>query len=224
MAVIFDFDGTLVDSEPVHALATRAGLACADIDLTVEEFLARWVGLPDIDCYIQVARDRGRTLDPDTLDRVRQTKNDTYERLVLEGQVPLCAGAESLISSLADTFPLAVCSAARRIEIEAALVHHGLRRYFQSIIAVEDVRSSKPDPEGYLRAATMLSVDPRVCVALEDTPRGIDAALAAGMAVIGIAQTVPAERLLAASLVVPRIANVTRDTLALAMAARHIST
>lgn len=219
--MIFDFDGTLVDSEPVHALATRAGLACADIDLTVEEFLARWVGLPDIDCYIQVARDRARTLDPDTLNQVRRVKNDTYERLVLEGQVPLCPGALALVPSLAQDLSLAVCSAARRIEIEAALVHHGLRRFFRSIIAVEDVRSSKPHPEGYLRAATLLSADPATCVALEDTPRGIEAALGAGMAVIGIAQTVPAERLDAASIVVSRLSDVRRETLLSALARRR---
>ena len=216
-AVIFDFDGTLVDSEPVHALATGAGLALAGIELSVEEFLARWVGLPDVDCYSQVARDRGRLLDAATLARVRIAKNETYERVALEGRVPLCEGAAGLVEDLARDMPLGVCSAARRIEIEAALERHGLRRRFRSIVAVEDVRVSKPDPEGYLKSAASLGVDPGACVALEDTPRGIEAALGAGIAVVGIAQTVSPDRLGGASLVVPRLAEVTRATLAEAL-------
>ncbi len=218
--MIFDFDGTLVDSEPIHALATREGLAVADIDLTVEEFLGRWVGLPDIDCYLQVARDRGRTLEAPMIARIQSTKNATYERLVLEGQVPLCPGVLALVRSLESRYPLAVCSAARGIEIEAALRRHGLRASFQTVVAVEDVKQSKPHPEGYLLAAKRLGIEPASCVAIEDTPRGIEAARAAGMAVAGVAQTIDASRLTGATCV--RASMLEVDVSALSEAhARH---
>lgn len=212
-AVIFDFDGTLVDSEPIHGFATREGLAAAGIDLPVEEFLARWVGLPDIDCYVQVAADRGVVLDGDALERVRRTKNEVYERLALAGEVPLVAGAVTLIHRLCGVVPLAVCSAARRVEIEAALAKHDLLQRVRTIVAVEDVARSKPDPEGYLLTAARLGVDPAGCVAIEDTPRGVEAAIGAGMVVIGVAQTVSAVRLARATVVVPRLSEVTGDML-----------
>lgn len=206
--MIFDFDGTLVDSEPIHGLATREGLAAAGIDLPVEEFLARWVGLPDVDCYVQVAADRGVLLDGDALERVRRTKNEVYERLVLAGEVPLVAGAVTLIHRLCGVVPLAVCSAARRVEIEAALTKHDLLQRVRTIVAVEDVARSKPDPEGYLLTAARLGVEPAGCVAIEDTPRGVEAAIGAGMAVLGVAQTVSAVRLERATVVVPRLRDV----------------
>lgn len=212
-AVIFDLDGTLVDSEPIHGRATREGLASAGIELPVEEFLARWVGLPDIDCYVQVAADRGIVLDGGALERVRRTKNEVYERLAFAGEVPLVAGAAALVQGLCDVVPLAVCSAARRVEIEAALSKHDLLRRVRTIVAVEDVSRSKPDPEGYLLTAARLGVDPAGCVAIEDTPRGIEAARAAGMAVIGVAQTVGADRLARATAVVPRLSEVTVEML-----------
>lgn len=200
-AVVFDFDGTLVDSEPIHGLATREGLALAGIDLSVEEFLARWVGLPDMDCYVQVARDRGVELDAGTLERVRLAKNEVYEGLVLDGQVPLCAGVVTIVKAIAGRIAMGVCSAARRVEIEAALGRHGLAADFRTIVAMEDVRRGKPDPEGYRLSVERLGVDPSGCVAIEDTPRGIEAALGAGLAVVGVAQTVASSRLRGATVV-----------------------
>lgn len=220
-AVIFDFDGTLVDSEPIHGLATREGLATAGIDLSVEEFLARWVGLPDIQCYLQVAADRNVDLAPDALERIRRTKNDCYERLALAGGVPLVPGAITLIHQLAPIAPLAVCSAARRVEIEAALTRHDLVQRIRTVVAVEDVTRSKPDPEGYTLATQRLGVPPESCVAIEDTPRGIDAALAAGIAVIAVAQTVPASRLTRATRVERSLRHITESTLREALAAHN---
>jgi beta-phosphoglucomutase len=223
-AVIFDFDGTLVDSEPIHGLATREGLAAAGIDLSVEEFLARWVGLPDTDCYLQVALDRGVSLDAVALARVRQTKNNVYEQMALAGEVPLVPGAITLIHALGPVAALGVCSAARRVEIEAALIRHDLHSHMRTIVAVEDVTRSKPDPEGYLHAASRLEVEPASCVAIEDTPRGIEAALAAGIAVVAVAQTVPASRLTRATRVERSLRQVTESTLREALAAHATAT
>lgn len=210
-AVIFDYDGTLVDSEPAHALATRAGLAEAGIELSVEEFMARWVGLPDVECYRGVARDRGVTLDDAAFERVRSTKNRVYEAAVIEGRVPLCTGAADLVRALASHVPLAVCSAARRVEIESTLARNDLLACFRTVVAVEDVARSKPDPEGYRLAAARLETRPGSCIAIEDTPRGIEAALAAGVRVVGIAQTLPASRLGAATWVRSRLSDLSPD-------------
>lgn len=219
-AVIFDFDGTLVDSEPVHAIATSAGLREVGIELSEEEFLARWVGLPDVECFRQVSEDRGVALAEADLERVRRVKNATYERHALEGRVPLCEGAEGLVRGLEGLARRAVCSAARRVEIEASLRRgagmpqgagggEGIYGCFETIVSVEDVTRSKPDPEGYLLTLSRLGVEPGRAVAIEDTPRGIEAARGAGMLVVGVAQTVEASRLGAADLVVPRLAALT---------------
>ena len=216
-AVIFDFDGTLVDSEPIHGLATREGLAVAGIDLSVEEFLARWVGLSDTECYLQVAKDRGVTLEPGVMERVRAAKNEVYERMALSGEVPLVAGAVTLIHSLARTLPLGVCSAARRIEIESALTRHALLDRMRAIVAVEDVAHSKPDPEGYLLAAQRVGVEPGACVAIEDTSRGIEAARRAGMGVVAVAQTVSESRLSGAHVVKRSLREVNEGALLAAL-------
>lgn len=218
-AVIFDFDGTLVDSEPIHGLATREGLATAGIDLSLEEFLARWVGLPDVQCFEQVAADRGLSLDRDTLERVRHTKNEVYERMALAGEVPLVPGAVTLIHALGPAHALGICSAARRVEIEAALTRHNLLARIATIVGYEDVARSKPDPEGYLLTAKRLGLAPASCVAIEDTPRGIDAALAAGIAVVAVAQTVPASRLTRATRVERSLRQVNESCLRDALAA-----
>ena len=218
--MIFDYDGTLVDSEPAHALATRAGLAEAGIDLSIEEFMARWVGLPDVECYRGVAEDRGVILDPAVFERVRGAKNRFYEATVLEGRVPLCEGAVELVRALGGRARLAVCSAARRVEIESTLARHGLLDVFGTIVAVEDVARSKPDPQGYRLAARRLELEPDACVAIEDTPRGVHAARGAGMRVVAVAQTLPSSRLVGEgpSLVVDRLADLTPEAL-LALAA-----
>lgn len=219
-AVIFDFDGTLVDSEPVHAIATRAGLGEVGIELLEEEFLARWVGLPDVECFRQVSEDRGVRLGDVELERVRRVKNETYERYALEGRVPLCHGAEGLVRGLDGLVKRAVCSAARRVEIEASLRRGGREREgsgdgdgifgcFETIVSVEDVTRSKPDPEGYLLTLARLGVEPERAVAIEDTPRGIEAARGAGLLVVGVAQTVDAGRLCGADVVVPRLSALT---------------
>lgn len=226
-AVIFDFDGTLVDSEPVHAIATSAGLREVGIELSQEEFLARWVGLPDVECFRQVASDREVVISEAELARVRGVKNATYERAALEGRVPLCVGAEGLVRGLhrEGRVKLAVCSAARRVEIEASLRRglgepegsgggEGIYGCFETIVSVEDVTRSKPDPEGYLLTLQRLGVEPSGAVAIEDTPRGIEAARGAGMRVVGVAQTVAASRLGSADLVMAHIGMLTPAVLA----------
>jgi HAD superfamily hydrolase (TIGR01509 family) len=125
--------------------------------------------------------------------------------------VPFFPGARELVQSLAAEVPVAIASGALRSEIEHILEGAGLRVHFTAIVGAEDVEHGKPHPEPYLTAMARLyskapGLRPEQCVVVEDTMTGIASALAAGMKVVGVAQTYPAEELRAAHLVVDSVA------------------
>jgi HAD superfamily hydrolase (TIGR01509 family) len=123
----------------------------------------------------------------------------------------LFPGAAPCIRRLAARFPLAIASGALRSEIETVLSAGGLLGHFKAIISIEDVARGKPAPDPYLLAARQLGVPPAGCVAIEDAPGGIESAATAGLGVIGVTTSVPAEALAAAHLVVGSLDEITVD-------------
>jgi len=107
-----------------------------------------------------------------------------------------------LLAKLSPRYPLALASGSRHPTINAVLAMRGLRRYFRAVVSSEDVPHGKPAPDIFLRTAELLDVPPHACCVIEDSASGVDAALAAGMTVIAITNSLPAEKLSRATSVV----------------------
>jgi HAD superfamily hydrolase (TIGR01509 family) len=207
-AVIFDFDGVLVNSEPLHFRALREALLGEGITITDEEYLREYVAYDDRGS-IRIALERhGRTVSPERVGAVAAVKAAAFERLM--AQVPFYPGARELVRGLAAEVPVAIASGARRQEIERILDAGGLREAFSAVVGADDVARTKPHPEPYLAAYDQIAprvsgLSPAECLVFEDTIPGIAAARAAGMKVIGVAQTYPAGKLGLAHQVVPAL-------------------
>jgi beta-phosphoglucomutase-like phosphatase (HAD superfamily) len=133
-------------------------------------------------------------------------------------EIPVFPGAPELVRAMAAEMPLAIASGARGEEVDAILRSVGLRDAFVTIVGAEDAPRTKPDPAPYLEATRRLAargngLSPSDCVALEDTMPGIAAALAAGLTVVGVAHTYPADKLQAAHRVVDSVGDVDVNTL-----------
>jgi beta-phosphoglucomutase len=211
--VVFDFDGVLVDSEPLHFEALKAGLDAEGIKITREEYLAHYIAYDDRESIRRALREHGLPYEAARIERVAVRKAEMFEGGL--GGVVLFPGVRDLIRALAERVPLAIASGARRIEIESALQAAGLRSFFREIVSSESVRSGKPHPEPYQRALLYLSdpgappIPPERCVAFEDSIAGIASAREAGMKVVAVANSLPASRLTLAHRVVLGLDEIT---------------
>ena len=185
-AVLWDLDGTLVDSEDYHWRSWRDAMAAEGIDLSYDRFLASF-GLRND----RILRGwLGEATPPDRIQRIGDAKEAEYRRLAeLEGLTPLPGAAEWTARLHADGWRQAIASSAPRQNVEVMLRVLDLDRYFDAITAAEDVTIGKPDPQVFLRAAERLGVPPSRCIVVEDAPAGIAAASAGGMRSIGVSQT-----------------------------------
>ena len=218
--VVFDFDGVLANSEPLHLRAYQDVLAERGMTLGEADYYDRYLGFDDDGVFRTVWRDQGLTLDEETLVELIRVKGDRFEALAGQGEA-LFPGAADCVRRVAAEAPIAIASGALAPEIETVLDAADLRRHFRAVVASGDTPRSKPAPDPYLRALELLrphvaaaGLDPAGCVvAVEDSMWGIESALAAGLRCVGVAQTYPASRLGAAHAVVPTIADVTPATL-----------
>ena len=218
--VIFDFDGVLADSEPLHLRAYQEVLAERGMTLGAADYYDRYLGFDDDGVFRTVWRDQGLAIDEETLTELIRVKGERFEALAGRGEA-LFPGAADCIRRVAAEVPIAIASGALAPEIEMVLDAAGLRRHFRAVVASGDTPRSKPAPDPYLRALELLrpnvtaaGLDPAGCVfAVEDSMWGIESALAAGLRCVGVAQTYPASRLEAAHVVVPTIADVTPEVL-----------
>ncbi len=191
-AVIFDFDGVLVNSEPLHFRALRDSLVPEGILIDSTEYLRNYVAYDDHGAIRLALEQHGHAWDAVHVEIVADRKARMFAEL--KKGIPFFPGARELVRGLQREVPLAIASGARHSEIEDLLEQGGLRDAFAAIVGADDVERTKPDPEPYLHALRLLQdgapgLEAGDCVALEDTPVGIAAARAAGMTVIGIAHT-----------------------------------
>jgi HAD superfamily hydrolase (TIGR01509 family) len=215
-AAIFDFDGVLVNSEPAHFLALREALKPEGVAIDEMEYLTRYVAYDDQRAAAEALAHHGRPATAERARAVAERKAALYEELLRE--VPFFPGARELVTGLAARMPLAIASGARHVEIERILQAGGLLDAFTAIVGADDVARTKPDPEPYLAAWRALregtpGLEAGQCVALEDTPPGIAAARAAGMIVVGVAQTYEPPRLATAHHVVASLRGLDADAL-----------
>lgn len=204
-AVIFDFDGVLVDSEPVHYRAMRESLRKDGITIDREEYVRHYVGYEDRTAIRLAFERRGKPADLAQVHDAAERKAGLYQELLAE--IPFFRGARELVRALAAEVPLAIASGARRKEIERILAAAGLRDAFAAVVGADDVAHTKPHPEPYLTALRGLAtrardLAPEQCLVVEDSTAGIAAGRAAGMRVLAVAHTYPADRLRGAHSVV----------------------
>ncbi len=199
-AVIFDLDGVLVDSEPLHVKAWKALFEREGIRASEEEF-AMGVGMADTEWISLILAARRRHDDPQWW---RSAKNEVF-REILAREVRPFPGALDLIERLRGEFRLGVASNSVRETVETALRLLGVRERFEAVVGAEDLTNYKPHPQAYLKAADALGVAPPRCTVVEDSTLGVQAAKAAGMRCVGITTTLPAHRLAQADLILPSL-------------------
>lgn len=209
-AVLLDFDGVIVDSEPMHEAGLRAAFARLGMSLTPELNAERLVGFADRDAYREVCILHGRTPSDSEFDRLSSEKWIFAQEAMARGEVPAFEGTLRLIAEIdAAGVPWAICSGARRHEILAVLARLGLTDSPRFIISADDVTRCKPDPEPYATAVARLGFMPGQCITVEDTDKGIASAKAAGVRAVAVGHTLPASRLAQADRFVPNARGLT---------------
>jgi beta-phosphoglucomutase len=187
-AVVFDFDGVLANSEPLHLRAYQEVLSDLGITLSREDYYASYLGFDDEGVFSAIAEAHGLNMPPSRLAALVADKGRVFDAMAESTDV-LYAGAGDCIKGLAVEYPLGIASGALRPEIETVLKHAGLGHYFRFIVASGDTPLSKPSPDPYLRAAQRHGLLPAECVAIEDSRWGLASARDAGLVCVGITTT-----------------------------------
>ena len=200
-AVFFDFNGVVVDDEPLHMKAYTETLREDGIELSEADYLAS-LGMDDV-TFVRAAYARAGRDEPDD-ETVRSLieREAARHRELLGDEPPLFPGVVTFVKALARLHPLGIVSMSTRAQVEHTLALAGLAPYFTVHVTAEDVPACKPDPACYNRALELLSArreagahilphGPAECLVIEDSPPGIRAGRAAGMRTLGVTNTVP---------------------------------
>jgi HAD superfamily hydrolase (TIGR01509 family) len=204
-AIVFDFDGVIANSEPLHLRAFQRALADHGVALSAADYYSRYLGYDDIGVFTTVARDRGVALTEGQVHLLVEKKGEYLQQSLEAGDV-LFPGAAGFIRQAASVVPIAIASGAQRHEIEEILDATGLRDLFMVIVAAGDTAQGKPSPEPYARAFELLErassglLRDR-CVAIEDSRWGIESARAAGLRCVGVTTSYAASELPGAEIV-----------------------
>jgi beta-phosphoglucomutase len=209
-AVVFDFDGVIADTERLHLAAFQQVFASRGWTLSEDAYFDRYLGFDDAGLVGAYLSDEA--LDLSDLERAAlvSAKTEIFRRH-LNSPAILFPSAQACIATLAAEFRLAIASGALHHEIEAILVGSGLRELFGPIVASDDVPVSKPAPDPYLAAAAALGVQPASCVAIEDSPAGLEAARTAGMRTVAITTTSPRNLLARADRIIEDLRELTPE-------------
>jgi beta-phosphoglucomutase len=199
-AVIFDFDGVIVDTEPIHYRAFQRVLEPLGLDFSWQEYVETYMGFDDRDAFYEAFTARGRLIDSSELHGLIDRKAGIFQEIIRDG-ITAYPGAVSLIRRLHnERIPLAICSGALLSDVTPILVTLGVNDCFSVIITADDVAKSKPDPESYCLAFDKLRMQPSQAtisqthtIAIEDTPAGITAAKTAGLQVVAVTNSYPLE-------------------------------
>lgn len=214
-AVLFDFNGIIINDEALHQDAIAQIMLEENLRPDPAEYWQVCLGRSDRACLTDLFERRGRVLTEEALQKLIERKAQIYRQKLEAAQpLPIYPDLNDFIfKTRAAHLSLAVVSGALTREIEWVLGQTQLRQHFSTVVAGDDVTTSKPDPDGYLLAVERLNqsnpslqLHPSQCLVLEDSFPGIEAAKRAGMPVVGVAHTYPFHML-------QRLANWTVDYL-----------
>jgi HAD superfamily hydrolase (TIGR01509 family) len=201
--VIFDFDGVIADTESLHhaaynhAFAHHAPDIGGPLEIPREAYFRKYIVYGDNEGFFHMLRDHGRSTDPALLQILAATKHHLFQEKLSDFAEPLPGVRDTLAFLEAHNVPRAICSGARRAEILELLDAFKLRHHFDVVVAIEDVRQGKPDPEGYNKAFDKLNLeydadlDKEKSLVIEDSAGGCAAAQAAGLRVLAVATSLP---------------------------------
>ena len=205
-AILMDFNGVVIDDEPIQMRAYAEVLKAEDVELT-EEMYYDCLGMNDSSFVRAIAAKVGKEFDDDKVREITNGKTEAWRKIVDDG-VPLFEGIEDFIVRMGRSFELGLVSMARREEISHVLGKTGLGDHLSVVLSSEDVSTIKPDPECYRKGFSLIDavhsskrgypLTRRQCVVIEDAPQGIQAAKGARLKALGITNTVGEERLRAA--------------------------
>jgi HAD superfamily hydrolase (TIGR01509 family) len=184
-AILFDMDGVIVNTEPVHLAAFQATLNRMGHNLSEEGYVQHFAGRTDEDGFRQYFAFMNEEVD---LPVVMSEKAETYLKLAAD-QLVAYPGIVGFIREVSQLVPLALVTGSLRIEAEIVLKEFQIADCFTTIVAAGDVEHGKPDPEGYLKAAKALGVEPANCIIIEDSPSGVKAANMAGIRSLAVLNT-----------------------------------
>lgn len=204
-AVLWDLDGTIIDSSDAHWLAWRETFADEGREITHEEFVADFGKRNDT-----ILRGHFGPLSDESVERIALAKEECYRALVRAGRVVVLPGAREWLERLRDDgWRQALATSAPRGNVDAIFDVLGIANLFDVVISSEEVAHGKPEPDVFLGAAERLAVQPISCIVVEDAPAGVEAGRRAGMRTVGVLTT-HAE--LAADVVVRSLADLPDDT------------
>src|SRR5690349_262988 len=202
LAVIFDFDGVIVDSEPLHYRGFREVLRDEQIELTEREYYAEYIGFDDRGAFNHALNKHGRRATSGEIQRLMAAKSRRVTDLIARREYDALPGVRELVTGLSrNGYVLGICSGALKPEILLMLDGVELRSCFAVVTGAEDVSVGKPDPMGYLLTARLLSeksgrrIEPPDCLVIEDAPSVIRTARGVGFRTLGVATTYPIEKL-----------------------------
>lgn len=209
-AIVFDFDGVIANSEPLHFAAFRDILAEEHITLTERDYYAQYLGYNDVGVFQAIGTDRGVPWTPSAVTVLAVRKAARLE--VLERDMSLLfPGAADAIRRAAAEVPIAIASGATGAEIRRVLERENLSSCFTAVVAAEDTPASKPAPDPYLRAVALLApacaggLNASESVAIEDSRWGLESARAAGLRTVAVTNSYDAAELEGADLVIPSL-------------------
>jgi beta-phosphoglucomutase len=217
-AIVFDFDGVIANSEPLHLRAFQQALAEDGIELTGRDYYTRYLGFDDVGMFQALARDRAIAMSDRHVTALVARKGERLQALLHADSV-LFAGAADFIKAAAAAVPIAIASGALRHEIDEITGAAGLASLFTVVVASGDTPESKPSPAPYLlafqklRQLTGRPLDARRCVAIEDSRWGLESARGAGLRCVGVTNSYPSHELGEAELVVSGLDTLTLDQL-----------
>ncbi len=221
-AIIFDFNGVIADDETTHFLAFQQALAEDGLTLTKDKYYGTYLGMDERTCTAALVQSATGQRDPAREQRIAERKAALFRSLTVTHKPLLFPGIVEFVQRAAASYRLAIASGGRRQQIELALRGTPIEKVFVALVSAEDAPSGKPDPAMYRLALARINeaaprlhpiIQPAECLVVEDSLAGIQSALAAGMTVVGLATTYPADQLTAAHLVLPGLDGVSLERL-----------
>jgi len=216
-AVLFDFDGVLVDDEPVHCEVLLRVLREEGIELSEKEYFRHYLGRDDPSCFVAAFAAAGRSIGETGVMRLVARKGAYFRERIREEGHRVLPGALDLVKDLRRAGAmLGVVTGAQREEVEAGLAAAGLWESFKVIVTASDVKEGKPAPDGYLLALQQLNsmaplppslIHPHQALSIEDSPAGIAAARSADLLTLGVEHRYRGRELVDADVVVESLAG-----------------
>jgi len=217
-AIVFDFDGVIVDSEPLHHRAFNEVMHSLGVDFSYQQYLERYVGYDDRDGFRALLADFPHSSVGDDQAQFAQLcdQKATAFKSIVEKGFDTIPGVLGFIDKLPDDLPTAIASGATQHDIDLILTKLRLDHRFNPIVAADDTIQSKPHPQTYTLAVERLiercpqmAIEPAHCLAIEDTPAGIESAKQAGLMTLALSTTCLPQHLHYADRLIPSFEGLT---------------